>query len=191
SLAVAVLQRDRTRRGGRRVCRRHRVARAAGTRGPAARGCRRGARSRNSRLAGAPARPARPLPLRRGELPGDRRHARRLAGQGQDRHSPGPRGPEADPGQAMTFEDLERRVHRELERLPSPLAPDSLLPRVLAAVDAWARRPWYTRAWFTWPLGWQVASVLVLALFAVGIWMLPPAPPSVVVTTNAGLVVWR
>jgi len=91
----------------------------------------------------------------------------------------------------MTFEDLERRVHRELERLPSPLAPDSLLPRVLAAVDAWARRPWYTRAWFTWPLGWQVASVLVLALFAVGIWMLPPAPPSVVVTTNAGLVVWR
>ena len=91
----------------------------------------------------------------------------------------------------MMFDELERRVHQELRRLPSPLAPDTLLPRVLAAVDAWARRPWYTRAWFTWPLGWQIASVMVLALFAIGIWMLPPAPPSVVVTTNAGLVVWR
>jgi hypothetical protein len=82
-------------------------------------------------------------------------------------------------------------VHHELRRLPSPLAPDTLLPRVLAAMDAWARRPWYTRAWFTWPLGWQIASIVVLALFAIGLWMLPPAPPSVVVTTNAGLVVWR
>ena len=91
----------------------------------------------------------------------------------------------------MTFDDLERRVHHELRRLPAPLAPDSLLPRVLSAVDAWARRPWFTRAWFTWPLDWQIASVLLLALLAVGIWMLPPAPPSVVVTTNAGLVVWR
>lgn len=91
----------------------------------------------------------------------------------------------------MMFDELERRVHQELRRLPSPLAPDTLLPRVLAAVDAWARRPWYTRAWFTWPLGWQIVSVMVLALFAIGIWMLPPAPPSVVVTTNAGLVVWR
>ena len=91
----------------------------------------------------------------------------------------------------MTFDELGQRVHHQLRRLPAPLAPDTLLPRVLAAVDAWARRPWYTRAWFTWPLGWQMASIMVLALFAVGLWMLPPAPPSVVVTTNAGLVVWR
>jgi hypothetical protein len=62
---------------------------------------------------------------------------------------------------------------------------------VLAAVDAWARRPWYTRAWFTWPLGWQIASIVGLALVAAGVWMLPPAPPSVVVTTNAGRVLWR
>ena len=88
----------------------------------------------------------------------------------------------------MTFDELGQRVHHELRRLPAPLAPDTLLPRVLAAVDAWARRPWYTRAWFTWPLGWQIASIVMLGLFAVGLWMLPPA---VVVTTNAGLVVWR
>lgn len=91
----------------------------------------------------------------------------------------------------MLFGDLEQRVDRELRRLPAPRAPHTLLPRVLAAVDAWVNRPWYTRAWFTWPLGWQVASVALLALAFAGIWMLPPAPPSVVVTTNAGRVLWR
>ena len=92
----------------------------------------------------------------------------------------------------MKFEQLEAHVHAELERLPDPLAPSTLLPRVLAAVEAWARRPWYTRAWFTWPLGWQVASIVALSLVALGIWMLPAAtPPSVVVTTNAGRVLWQ
>jgi hypothetical protein len=91
----------------------------------------------------------------------------------------------------ISFDDLERRVDRELRRLPSPLAPDTLLPRVLAAVDAWARRPWYARAWFTWPIGWQIASILALMLFAAGLWMLPPAPPSFVVTTSASRVLWR
>lgn len=91
----------------------------------------------------------------------------------------------------MPFADLEQRVDRELRRLPAPRAPHTLLPRVLAAVEAWVNRPWYTRAWFTWPLGWQVASVAVLALAIAGLWMLPPAPPSVIVTTNAGRVLWR
>jgi len=91
----------------------------------------------------------------------------------------------------MPFADLEQRVDRELRRLPAPRAPHTLLPRVLAAVEAWVNRPWYTRAWFTWPLGWQVASVALLALVVAGVWMLPPAPPSVVVTTNAGRVLWR
>ena len=91
----------------------------------------------------------------------------------------------------MPFADLEQKLHRELRRLPAPRAPHTLLPRVLAAVEAWVNRPWYTRAWFTWPLGWQVASVALLALAVAGMWMLPPAPPSVVVTTNAGRVLWR
>lgn len=91
----------------------------------------------------------------------------------------------------MPFADLEQKVDRELRRLPAPRAPHTLLPRVLAAVEAWVNRPWYTRAWFTWPLGWQVASVALLVLAVVGVWMLPPAPTSVVVTTNAGRVLWR
>jgi hypothetical protein len=68
----------------------------------------------------------------------------------------------------MNPADLERLVDRELQRLPGPRAPESLLPRVMAAVEAAARRPWYRRAWFTWPVGWQMASVVlgVIALTA-------------------------
>ena len=91
----------------------------------------------------------------------------------------------------MSFTELEQQIDRQLRRLPSPVAPHTLLPRVLAAVDEWARRPWYTRAWFTWPAGWQVASIIAVLLVAIGAWMLPPAPPSLVVTTNAGRVLWR
>lgn len=91
----------------------------------------------------------------------------------------------------MSFDELERRVHDELRRLPAPLAPDTLLPRILAAVESWATRPWYARAWFTWPVGWQIVSVAALALAVYGTWNLPPLPASVVATTSAGGVIWR
>jgi len=91
----------------------------------------------------------------------------------------------------MSFDEIERRVHEELRRLPAPLAPHTLMPRVLAAVDAWARRPWYERAWFTWPIGWRIASVAVLALAVYGTFIVPPLPGSVVAASNAGGVLWR
>ena len=70
----------------------------------------------------------------------------------------------------MTFDwrlltDTERLIHRELHRLPRPAAPGTLLPRVMAAVQEWAQRPWYTRAWFSWPAGWQIASSLAFVVF--------------------------
>jgi len=74
----------------------------------------------------------------------------------------------------MDEHDLETRVHRELERLPAPRAPHTLLPRVMAAVQDWASRPWYARAWFTWPLGWQVVSVAALVLLITGTVLLAP-----------------
>ncbi len=64
--------------------------------------------------------------------------------------------------------DLETVVGRELRRLPHPRAPHTLLPRVLAAVQAWTLRPWYERAWFTWPLEGRVASIAALILLALG-----------------------
>ena len=59
--------------------------------------------------------------------------------------------------------DLETFVDGELRRLPLPRAPQTLLPRVLAAVEQWRERPWYARAWFTWPLAWQSGRSAALA----------------------------
>jgi hypothetical protein len=44
----------------------------------------------------------------------------------------------------------------------------------MAAVQAWVGRPWYQRAWFTWPLGWQLATVGALVLMTVSTWELAP-----------------
>jgi hypothetical protein len=60
---------------------------------------------------------------------------------------------------SMDPQDLESLIDRQLRRLPEPRAPRSLLPRVMAAVVE-ARRPWYARAWRTWPIGLQIASAL-------------------------------
>jgi hypothetical protein len=69
--------------------------------------------------------------------------------------------------------ELERLIDRELRTLPPPRAPRTLLPHVMAAAQA-AQRPWYSRAWLTWPIGWQVASVTVLLAVVAGAAMLVP-----------------
>jgi hypothetical protein len=88
--------------------------------------------------------------------------------------------------------ELERLTDRALSRLPPPTAPRALLPRVMAAVEIAARRPWYARAWRTWPPAWQAASaaavlvvVAVAALIAPGVyataldgWALIAEPPA-------------
>ena len=71
--------------------------------------------------------------------------------------------------------ELEALVDRELERLPVPRAPHTLLPRVLAAVQQWSRRPWYARAWLTWPLWWQLVSCVALILLVIGSVMALPS----------------
>lgn len=75
----------------------------------------------------------------------------------------------------MTRADLEDFVHQELRRLPPPLAPHTLLPRVLAAVHEWTLRPWYARAWFTWPIWWQAASIAALVGIVAGGVVLAPS----------------
>jgi hypothetical protein len=88
--------------------------------------------------------------------------------------------------------ELAALVDRELRRLTPPRAPHTLLPRVMAAVEASAGRPWYTRAWFAWPAGWRVLSIVPVALlvYAVWSWSPPPAPPTLVAATEASRVVW-
>lgn len=72
--------------------------------------------------------------------------------------------------------ELERLIDRDLQAIPAPPAPPTLLPRVMAAVRASERpQPWYSRAWRTWPLAWQVTSAaLLLAVFG-GAVLLAPA----------------
>lgn len=63
----------------------------------------------------------------------------------------------------MHNEDLEALVHRKLRGLPPPRAPETLLPRVLAAARRPVRTRWYRCPWVEWPLVWQAASVALLA----------------------------
>jgi len=86
--------------------------------------------------------------------------------------------------------DLEQVVHDELRRLPVPAAPSTLLPRVLAAVQEWSMRPWYQRAWFTWPLGWQVISLAAMVgLAGAGVVMFPTAEQALVTAMAARMAV--
>jgi hypothetical protein len=65
-------------------------------------------------------------------------------------------------------------VGARLRQLPIPAAPHTLLPRVLAAAQKLARRPWYARAWFTWPRACQALSIATLgALGASAVLLLP------------------
>lgn len=79
----------------------------------------------------------------------------------------------------MEFSDLERLADRALRALPAPRAPRTLLPRVLAAVAAEASRPWYARAWLSWPLGWQIVSGAAAALVVVAATMAGPSMAAV------------
>jgi hypothetical protein len=87
-------------------------------------------------------------------------------------------------------DDLEERIDRALRRLPPPRAPQTLLPRVMTAIQAWNERPWYARPWFAWPTVWRVLSVVLAGwLFYLG-WRSPPPPAQVVAAAGATRVLW-
>jgi len=72
----------------------------------------------------------------------------------------------------MNPADLERLVHGELKRLPTPQAPRTLLPRVLAATVQRRPSPWYARPWLTWPLASQAASVAAVGVVVTSVYLL-------------------
>jgi hypothetical protein len=65
--------------------------------------------------------------------------------------------------------DLEQIVDAELKRLPTPRAPRSLLPRVLAATSAQPQAQ-AARGWTAWSRVWQFAGGIGALVFIVGIW---------------------
>lgn len=68
----------------------------------------------------------------------------------------------------MNGSELERLVDRELHALPTPSAPATLLPRVLAATTGRGRAPWHVRGWAAWPNRWRAAAVVALVALVVG-----------------------
>lgn len=92
-------------------------------------------------------------------------------------------------------DELERIIHAELTQLPAPRAPQTLLPRVMRAVESRSHKAWYTRAWLTWPLWSQAASLAAVSLVIYGLWRLPlhmPAPPpSVAAAAGTTRVIWE
>ena len=73
--------------------------------------------------------------------------------------------------------DFDQLLDRELKALPAPRAPESLLPRVMAATVRRDGRPVAATGWFTWPQSWRAASVLAVALLVYGAFRVLSAPP--------------
>jgi hypothetical protein len=71
---------------------------------------------------------------------------------------------------------LEMDLSEELRKLPRLRAPETLLPRVLAALERRAARPWWQRPWLAWPRALQAASVASgLVVMALAVWAEPLA----------------
>ena len=71
-------------------------------------------------------------------------------------------------------QDLEKLIDRELRSLPAPAAPETLAPRVMAAIAARAALPWHRQTWFEWPRGWQIASAALTVAFLATLMTLAP-----------------
>ena len=63
-----------------------------------------------------------------------------------------------------TDKQWEELLDRKLRDLPEREAPATLIPRVLAAIEARARLPWWRRSWWHWP---PLARILALVLLGV------------------------
>ena len=78
--------------------------------------------------------------------------------------------------------DVSVPLHRALKALPTPRAPRTLLPRVMAAAEARRRQP-RIAPWFAWPMEWRVATAVAAAVIVGAAWLAWPA-----IATVGGLV---
>jgi hypothetical protein len=67
------------------------------------------------------------------------------------------------------FRPDDPALHGALRSLPSPKAPRSLAPSVLAAIQAKAARPWWQRPLLEWPIAFRSVALASLASLAVAI----------------------
>jgi hypothetical protein len=91
----------------------------------------------------------------------------------------------------MHPDELARLVDRELKRLPSPRAPQTLLPRVMTAVQ---HRPAPTSAvgwWYRWPLAVRALSAAASVAVLAGLWWFWPAAQAQLAGALAGATAAR
>lgn len=66
----------------------------------------------------------------------------------------------------------ETRLDREFKGLPDRAAPHTLIPRVMAAVQARVCAPWYRRPWWDWPPALKIVSLLGMSgLLGLATWL--------------------
>lgn len=68
-------------------------------------------------------------------------------------------------------DQLEAAVDRVLKSLPPLKAPDTLIPRVLAAIEPAACMAWYRRPWQAWPRALQLASLCIAVALCAGLYI--------------------
>lgn len=78
---------------------------------------------------------------------------------------------------------LEQVLHRELRELPDLRAPATLAPRVLAALAARQRAPWWKKSWVHWPPGLRLAFLSLSLLVTGGLVYLGLQVPQIVGAT--------
>jgi hypothetical protein len=63
---------------------------------------------------------------------------------------------------------LAERIHRELRQLPPLKAPETLVARVLTAIESRAHQPWWRKSWINWPSSMRLAFVMGVCVLASG-----------------------
>ena len=89
---------------------------------------------------------------------------------------------------------LDTRLDAWLAHLTTMGAPETLLPRVMAATRRLAARPWYARTWDAWPIAHQRISVAVCLLLLAAMTMTVPLGgtwlEAIVARTNGRFDTW-
>jgi hypothetical protein len=65
--------------------------------------------------------------------------------------------------------ELEAEIDRELKRLPELSAPQTLVSRVMSAIEGQVEVAWYRQPWQMWPAALRVGSLVVLLVLFGGL----------------------